>query len=214
MLGAMHCLNVILVLLKFRMFEISSHPSHPKSVPRWGLDRWVSHLVPMVAPYLVLLQNYLILVIPYGGFLAMLMLCSCETTWWNIWGAMWMKWDAIMKPGNIHVWFDIWILFWWMIGEKVQLKMHWNMLGATSLAIIRYWTSVIFLSPSPCDASKSLDLLNAAAMMARQWARSGGSVTQRTQWTRPGQPVADLKNPRWVERKHTWPAWSSKALWR
>lgn len=34
MLGAMHCLNVILVLLKFRMFEISSHSSHPKSVPR------------------------------------------------------------------------------------------------------------------------------------------------------------------------------------
>lgn len=34
MLGAMHCLNVILVLPKLRMFEISSHPSHPKSVPR------------------------------------------------------------------------------------------------------------------------------------------------------------------------------------
>ena len=30
-------------------------------------------------------------------------------------------------------------------------------------------------------------------MMARQWARSGGSVTERTQWTRPGQPVADYK---------------------
>ena len=34
MLAAMHCLNVILVLPKLRMFEISSHPSHPKSVPR------------------------------------------------------------------------------------------------------------------------------------------------------------------------------------
>ncbi len=108
----------------------------------------------MVAPYLVLLQNYLILVIPYGGFVEVSMLCLCEKIWWNIWEAMWMKWDVTMKPGNIHRWFDIWILFWWMIGEKVQWQIHWNMLGATSLAIIHYWTSVTFLSPSPFDATK------------------------------------------------------------